>query len=48
MKRTLILASMILSAFTGELRATAACRWVPAGAASVQPRRAYRKESHHA
>lgn len=48
MKRTLILASMILSAFTGELRATAACRWVPARPATVQQRRANGKESHHA
>lgn len=48
MKRTLILASMILSAFTGELRATAACRWVPAKPAAVQQRRSSRQESHHA
>lgn len=39
MKRTLILASMILSALGAELRAGAACRWVPWQAAVVRKRR---------
>lgn len=39
MKRTLILASMILSALGAELRASAVCRWVPWQAAVVRKRR---------
>lgn len=44
MRRILILASMILSAFTGELRAAANCRWVPSNATVVRKRRDQRPD----